>query len=87
MSSIYTLATRVVAWIGEEENESSLAMKTMKEIGGSIVVNWLRPPSPWPPSSFQPQLFCLATLSQVITILGSPSAHPAHLSNPLEASK
>jgi hypothetical protein len=40
MSSIYTLATRVVAWIGEEENESFLAVKTMKSIGESIVVNW-----------------------------------------------
>lgn len=40
MSSIYSLATRVVAWIGEEENESPLAMKMINKIGESIVVNW-----------------------------------------------
>ncbi|KAE9363208.1 hypothetical protein N431DRAFT_564789 [Stipitochalara longipes BDJ] len=40
MADIYTLAARVVVWLGPEENNSPLAMGMLQTIGLNVDVNW-----------------------------------------------
>jgi hypothetical protein len=41
MSDIYTMATRVVVWLGPEGDNSTLALSTMDFLGSQIEVDWL----------------------------------------------
>ncbi|KAI0451916.1 heterokaryon incompatibility protein-domain-containing protein [Xylaria acuta] len=41
MGDIYRCATRVVAWLGLEDNDSTYALQFMSELSSQITVNWL----------------------------------------------
>lgn len=40
MGDIYRLATRVIAWVGPEFDDSSYALETLDAIGSSVEVDW-----------------------------------------------
>lgn len=40
MGDIFRLATRVIAWLGPEENKSDFAMDCMADVGSQVDVNW-----------------------------------------------
>jgi len=40
MSDIYTLAHRVVVWLGPQLDKSKLAMSVLTQLGGKLEVTW-----------------------------------------------
>ena len=42
MADIFTLANRVVAWLGPDSRDSALALRSLRYLGSSIVVDWLQ---------------------------------------------
>ncbi|KAL8847855.1 MAG: hypothetical protein Q9221_007106 [Calogaya cf. arnoldii] len=55
MPDIYTLAAGVIAWLGPESDDSSVAMKTIENLGSRITVNWdLQTMVPAPEGDFNP---------------------------------
>jgi hypothetical protein len=40
MSDIYSLADRVIVWLGPEENNSTVAMKLLASLDANIEVDW-----------------------------------------------
>ena len=40
MADIYSLAERVIIWLGPEENDSSSAVETLRTLGANVEVDW-----------------------------------------------
>ncbi|KAL7623760.1 hypothetical protein AAE478_005313 [Parahypoxylon ruwenzoriense] len=79
MDTIYTLADRVVAWLGPEANDSDQAMSIMSHLGSQIKMNW----ETWQPSpaagadpsfaewgAFLP--YDVETIASILRLLGRP---------------